>query len=452
MSSTSRDVQTNAATAALETDASTGDDARLAQVDAQINSIEAPRSRWSRTLNLRTFSSLKHRDFALFFVGSSFVSAGQWLQQITLSWLVFEATRSPFMVSLVIGLTTLPFFFAGPVSGVLADRLNRRFLLLVTHAYLFGVTAIMALLLVTGIAEVWHLLVFSLASGIGWSFIWPVRMAIVPALVPREELMNSIALSSASMNFTRIAGPALGGLLLATMGGGGNFSVQAIFYGVMVLMILTMKVPERPDLGQAQTSSFWNGMMEGVRYVRKNEVVLALLALGVTTLTLTMPLQSLLPVFAGEVYDIGPGGLGIMMSFAGLGAFVGTLTVASIGDIKRKGHVFLTCFAAMGIWLVIFGLTPWLPLAIVFLMILSVFQMTFMTIHQTLLQTAVTDEVRGRVFSINMMTFGIMPLGTFAAGGAAEVIGAPATMAIMGVIITILAVVSFARLKVIREL
>jgi predicted MFS family arabinose efflux permease len=310
----------------------------------------------------------------------------------------------------------------------------------------------MAVLLVTGVAEVWHLLVFSLASGIGWSFIWPVRMAIVPALVPKEELMNSIALSSASMNFTRIAGPALGGLLLATMGGGGNFSVQAIFYGVMVMMILTMNVPERADLGHARTSSFWHGMMEGVSYVRKNQVVLALLALGVTTLTLTMPLQSLLPVFAGEVYDIGPGGLGIMMSFAGLGAFIGTLTVASLGDIKRKGQIFLTCFAAMGVWLVIFGLTPWLPLAIVFLMILSVFQMTFMTIHQTLLQTAVSDEVRGRVFSINMMTFGIMPLGTFAAGGAAEVIGAPATMAIMGVIITVLAAFSFARLRVIREL
>jgi predicted MFS family arabinose efflux permease len=277
-------------------------------------------------------------------------------------------------------------------------------------------------------------------------------MAIIPALVPREDLLNSIALSSASMNFTRIAGPAMGGFLLATLGGEGNFLFQAIFYGVMVLMIFAMRVPELPRDDTAEPKGFWEGMMEGMRYVRQHEAVLPLLALGVITLTLTMPLQSLLPIFAGEVYDVGPKGLGIMMSFAGLGAMLGTLAVASMGDLKRKGQVFLTCFAAMGVWLAIFGLTPWLPLAIVFLMILSVFQMVFMTIHQTLLQTASTDEVRGRVFSINMMTYGVMPFGTFAAGGVAEVIGAPATMVIMGILVTALALISLARFNIIREL
>lgn len=346
----------------------------------------------------RTFSSLRHRDFALLWTGTAVMSAGQWLQQVTLSWLLFEMTGSAFQLGLLNGLRFLPFLFTSLIGGVLADRMDRRRLMFATQAYVLSATAIMAVLLLSGRVTAWHLFAFTFLSGIGWSMSMPVRQSLVPALVPREDVYNAVALTSTAFNLTRAIGPAFGGLLMATLGGGGNFVVQVAFYAVVLVTVAAMRVPAVPVLTAGPTASAWGSMKEGLRYVRDTPSVGTLLLLGLVPLMLGMSYQSLLPIFAADVYHIGAGGLGALIAVGGLGSFLATLAV-----------VLLLCVGAS--------------------------QMTYSTINQTQLQTVIADGMRGRVMSLYMLNVGLVPAGSFAAGVGAELVGAPVTVSAMGALI-----------------
>ncbi|MGH2600697.1 MAG: MFS transporter, partial [Dehalococcoidia bacterium] len=354
----------------------------------------------------RTIASLRHRDFALLWSSSAVMSGGQWLQQVTLSWLVFDWTGSAFLLGLINGVRLLPFLFTSPISGVLADRMDRRRLMLVTQVYLFVTTLLMGLLLLAGQAQIWHLFVFTFLSGLGWSFTMPVRQSLVSALVPREDVLNAVALSSAAFNLTRMIGPAVGGLLLVTVGGAGNFIAQAGCYAVVIAMVAAMRVPPIPRSADRPRESMWSSMADGVRYVRRTPSVLALLTLALVPMTLGMPYQSLLPIFAADVYGLGAGGLGFLIAIAGVGSFVATMWVAG-SDLAHKGKIQLIALGGMGLSLALFGQTPWLAPALLFLLVLGACQMAYMTINQTLLQTTAPEEVRGRVMSLYMLNVGL---------------------------------------------
>ena len=405
-------------------------------------------------LGRRTFAALRHRDFALLWTGLTITSSGQWLQQITLSWLIFDMTGSAFQLGTLNGLRMLPFLFTSLICGVLADRMDRRRLMLFTQVYLVVITLVMALLLLSGRAVVWHLYVFTFVSGLGWSFTMPVRQALVPVLVPRQDLMNAIALTSATFNIARVIGPATGGVLLATLGSGGNFLVQVGMYAAVVGLVAAMRVPVLPAVQTepGRGTSMWESLLEGFLYIRGNRLVVTLLLLSLVTMLLGMPYQSLLPIFAEEIHHIGSGGLGLLMACAGLGSIVATLAIAGAGDLPRKGRVQLLALGATGVALALFSQMTWLPLTILFLMLVGGCQMLGMTINQTLLQTAITDEMRGRVSSVHMLDAGLMPLGSLAAGSIAEVIGAPATVTLMGAALAGVAALALVRLKILRDL
>ncbi len=401
-------------------------------------------------LGRRTFASLRHRDFALLWAGTVVMGAGQWLQQVTLSWLVFDMTRSAFMLGLINGLRFLPFLFTSLIGGVMADRVDRRRLMFATQAYLMVVTALMAVLLLSGREQVWHLFAFTFLSGLGWSFTMPVRQSLVPALVPRPDLLNAIALSSTAFNLTRTIGPAIGGLLLVTLGGGGNFLVQVGFYAIVLVTIAAMRVPAVPAGPPGRATSAWGSIKEGLRYVRSTPLVVTLLTLGLVPMLLGMPYMSLLPIFAADVYHMGAGGLGLLIGVGGLGSFLATLVVAGAGDFRRKGLVQLLSLASLGVTLALYAQVPWLPLALVVLVAVGASQMAYSTLNQTQLQTAITDNMRGRVMSIYMLNVGLVPAGSFAAGALAELFGAPATVTGMGVLITVIALVALVKVKDLR--
>lgn len=398
-----------------------------------------------------TFASLRHRDYRLLWIGTVVMSAGQWLQQITLSWLIFEMTGSAFLLGLLNGLRFLPFLFTSLIGGVLADRWDRRRLMFWTQVYLLVVTLLMAVLLLSGRAAAWHLFAFTFISGVGWSFSMPVRQSIVPALVPREDLLNALALSSAAFNITRTIGPAIGGFLLAALGGGGNFLVQVGCYAVVLVTIAAMRVPAVAMDSAGRSGSAWRSMLDGFRYVRTSPAVLMLLTLGLVPMLLGMPYQSLLPIFAADIYHLGASGLGILIGFAGLGSVVATFAVAGARDLRRRGLVQLLALCALGVMLALYGQVAWLPLALLVLMGVGAAQMTYSTLNQTQLQTTISDDVRGRVMSLYMLNVGLVPAGSFAAGGVAELIGAPATVTAMGVIITAIGLVALVRAKDMRE-
>lgn len=402
------------------------------------------------SVRMRTFSSLRHRDFRLLWTSTFFTSGGQWLQQVTLGWLVYDLTGSALMLGLINGVRSIPFIFVSPLSGVAADRIDRRRLMMISQAYLMVLTLAMGLLVISDLVQVWHLFVFTLLSGTGWSFTMPVRQSLVPNLVPKEDLTNAIALNSAAFNSTRVFGPATAGLLIGWVGAGGNFLLQSLAYLGVVAMVLQMRVPKLPP--KDGPASVWRDISEGLAYVRGNRTILTLLIVGLVPMFLVLPYASLLPIYSKDILNIGPEGLGLLYSLAGVGALIATMSLATAGDFPRKGTVQLLSLAMTGITLILFSQSQWLPLSLVFLAGVGGWMMGYMALNNNLLQISITDEVRGRVMSIYNLDQGMVPLGTFMAGALADVFGAPLTLSLMGGCASVLAVAAALRFPFLRQL
>ena len=390
-------------------------------------------------LDLQTFSALRHRDFRYLWIGIFFMGAGQWVQQLTLGWLIYDMTGSAVLLGALNGLRTLPFLVSAPSAGVAADRMDRRTLLLNTQVLLSITALLMAILVVTGMVQVWHLFLFTLITGIGWAFNQPVRQALVPALVPKEDLSNAIALGSMGLNITKAIAPMAGGLLIAWFGAGGNFFVQAAAYLLVLIMVYQIRL-EPPPTRVHQSSAFAD-LKDGLQYVGSNRLMLALIVCSLVPQVFAMPYQILMPIFQKDVLGVGPEGLGMLMAAPGVGAVASMLLYASVDHrLRRKGPILLGALILLGICLILFSQATSLPLAIMALLAVGGCQIIFMTTAMTMLQTLAPDALRGRVLSIYMLDRGLQPAGAFLAGVTTSFVGAPLTIAMMGLIVILLAV------------
>lgn len=387
------------------------------------------------------FSSLHYRDFRYLWAGTLLMSAGQWIQQVTVSWLVYDLTGSATLLGAVSGLRTLPFLLVAPGAGVVADRLDRRRLILAFQLSLALVTLGMALVLLTGRLRTWHLFAFTLLSGTLWSFSQPVRQAIVSNLVPRRHLTNALALTSFGFNISKLIGPTLAGFLIVWVGAGGNFLLQALTYLGVTLTIVRIRL-STPASARPQ-SSMMSDLKEGVRYVRSTRLVSSLLLTALVPAVIAMPYLSLMPVFQRDVLGVGADGLGLLMSAPAAGAILATLFVASTAHTTgRPGLQLLLGLALMGVCLMVFSQTRLLWQALAALTALGAAQMLFLIRNSATLQTVVPDVLRGRVMSLYMLEWGLVPLGTVLAGAATDRAGAPATLATMGLVVILLACIA----------
>ena len=396
---------------------------------------ETPRRRFS---NIQIFSSLKHRDFRLLLGGTFFVSAGQWIQQITLGWLSYNLTGSPFLVGAIMGVRSIPFLLSGPVAGVLGDRFDRKMILLSTQVVTGILALALAIILATGQVQVWHLFAFSFLSGAAWSFMQPVRMVLVSNVVPREDMMNAIALNSAIFNFNRALGPAIGGLFIAYFGPALNFFLQSAMSLGVLAFIIPLRV-RREEHSSVKEASLFSNFVEGIRYIAGNRTILALLVVALVPSLFVMPFNhALLPVFAEEVLDAGPGGLGLLLSAAGVGGFLGTIVVASLGNYQRKGLLILGGSIVGGMAMMVFSQMTQLPLGMLFLGVVFAGEMLFRVTNNTLIQTITPDQYRSRVMSLFMMDHGLVPLGSLLAGTLAEFYGSPMAILFAGTVSVVL--------------
>jgi MFS family permease len=388
---------------------------------------------------LRTFASLRHRDYRFLWSGTLFMSAGMWIQQVTMGWLAYDLTGSSVVLGALNGVRSLPFLVTSPIAGVWSDRADRRGLLLTSQGALVFTALGMGLLVVSGLLQVWHLFAFTLLTALPWTFSQTVRQAIVPSLVPKADLMNAVALLSTAFNSMKIVGPAVGGVLIAAFGPGGNFFVQSAAFGAVTLLFAGMHVPPTPS-GARRESALAN-LKEGVAYVRRERIVLGLLVAGLVPNVFAMPVyHSLAPVFQKDVFQLGPEALGLLLSAPGIGAVISTLTIASVAHrVERKGVLLLAGLAMLGCSLIAYAQTPVLPLALVTLVCVGVAQMLFMSTTMVLLQMTVPDELRGRVMSLYMLDHGLAPLGALLAGISTAFVGAPLTVTLSGGIIILLA-------------
>ncbi len=292
---------------------------------------------------------------------------------------------------------------------------------------------VVAVLISTGLIQFWHLLVVALATGITFALTMPARQAIVPELVPRGTLMNAIALSSGVMNVTRVVGPALAGALIAGIGTQGAY-YAAVGCTIVAVAFLAL-LPRTSPTGERGGASVVRDITQGLRYIRGHAIILSLLGMAVVIALFGMPFQTLMPVFA-EILEVEALGYGFLMAMTGVGAVVGSLVIASLGDFKRKGLLMLGFGIAFGVTLVIFANAGSLYLALFVLTLVGASSTGFMAINTTLIQMNISNEVRGRVMSVYMMTFGLMPLGTLPTGAIAEAMGAPFAVTLAGALLT----------------
>ncbi len=398
----------------------------------------------------RTFAALHYRNFRLFWVGSFLSLIGTWMQNIARGWLVLELTNSPFLVGLESTIAWLPAWIVSLPAGVLADHFNKRNLMIAGQSVLAVLALVLAVLTFTGAINIYYILVISGLTGFVVAMNAPIRQSLMPALVDRKDLLNAIALGGAAFNGARIIGPSIAGMALAAIGAGGCFAINSasFLFLIVALAFIRLDPVPKPD----GSESAWQRLVAGVRFVARSKDIRVLMLMAGVYASFGIVYLPLMPVFARDVFRAGPGGYGVMMAAVGVGALTGLLTIASIARTRHRGLILMGGSAALAVLLVCYSLLRSFPAAIVALILMGFAQSSVGSLTNTLIQTLVPDEVRGRVMSIFTMSFlGMFPLGSLLAGAVAQRWGAPASTILGGcVILASLATVNLLRPQIRR--
>ena len=392
-----------------------------------------------------SFRALRHRNFRLFLGGQVVSLTGTWMQQVALGWLVYRLTHSAFLLGLVGFAGQIPSLFVAPVAGVWADRWNRHRMIVATQALSMLQALVLAGLVLTGTVRIGHVLALSLFIGIVNAVDVPARQSFLVEMVSgREDLANAIALNSSTFNAARLVGPSIAGAIIATAGEGVVFLLNGVSYAAVLAALLAMRLPPRPPLPQA-AAPVWHNLREGVAYVTRFGPIRAILIL-LSLVSLTgAPYAVLMPVFAVDVLHGDAHTLGFLMGSIGVGALCGALLLASRQTVRGLGRFIVASVSAFGAALIAFSLSRslWLSLVLVFFSGFGL--MVHMAASNTIVQTIVDDDKRGRVMSFYAAAFqGTMPLGSLLAGALAGRIGAPRTVQLGGAA-CLLGALAFAR-------
>ena len=398
--------------------------------------VRAPRVRG----RLHTFDSFRHRDYIFIWLATMFSSGGFWLQQVIVGWLTYEVTDSAFWTSVALGLDALPILFVGPIGGLLVDNFDRRKLMAFIYVYQAVVTLTFSAVVLTGNLQAWHIFAFIFFMGLAWVVTDPARMSLISNIVPRENLVNAFALNSMAFSVTRLATPAVGGVLIAVAGAGPALLVEAALQIGAICAALALRVVTLPK-PRMNLVSVRDGLLEGVRYVLNTPLLLGLFALNAMPAMLIMPsVNGLMPVYAAEVFEVDARGLGLLVSAFGAGSTLGTFALASLGDIKAKGIALLLGIAVTASTTMLFSVNAFFPTAYLNLMIVSAAMMMYFSVTSAVVQGTVPDEFRGRVSGLYMITWGLFPLGSLLAGWLAENLGVQhATQITSGIMLLLLA-------------
>jgi MFS family permease len=378
--------------------------------------------------------ALRHRNYRLFFSGQSVSLIGTWLTRVATSWLIYRLTGSALLLGVLGFAGQIPTFVLAPLAGVLVDRWDRYRVLVVTQVLAMIQSGVLAALALAGVINVWHVLALSVFQGLINAFDMPARQSMVVQMVEdRADLPNAIALNSSMVNAARLLGPAAAGVLIAAVGEGWCFFIDAVSYVAVIASLLLMRIEPRPRA--ATSTRVLHEMHEGFRYASGFAPIRALLLLMAVVSLVGMPHTVLLPVIAREVLRGGAGTLGALTAASGLGALVGALYLASRRNVLGLGRVIVGSAALFGVGLVGFSRVGVLWLALPLMLATGAGMMLLMASSNTILQTIVDEDKRGRVMSLFAMAFfGTVPFGSLLAGALATRLGAQNTILVGGVV------------------
>jgi MFS family permease len=376
--------------------------------------------------------ALRHRNFRLFFVGQSISLIGTWMQRVAVAWLVYQLTGSAFILGIVGFSGQIPVFFLAPFAGVLADRWNRHRLLLVTQTLAMVQAFVFSFLVLSHMIQIWQVIVLSIVLGSINGFDVPVRQSFMIEMIEdKKDLGNAIALNSSMFNFARLLGPSLAGMLIALVGQGACFFINGLSYMAVVASLLMMTLPPRKAI--LRKSKIRTEMIHGFSYAWDSVPIRSMLMMLSLISLVGLPYIVLMPIFAKDILHGGPATLGFLMGFAGVGALSAALYLAARKSVLGLGKMIPISACLLGGGLIAFSFSTSMYLSLALMAVAGFGQIVQMATGNTLLQTVVDDDKRGRIMSFYAMSFGgMMPLGSLLAGAMASRIGAPWTVFIGG--------------------
>jgi MFS family permease len=369
------------------------------------------------------FAALRHRGFRLLWMASVLSSTARWADMVVIGWLTLELTDSALWVGIVAG-SKMAGYIAAPVMGVIADRMDKRRLLIIAALINLAVSAMMLILFVTSWLALWHVIALALASSITWAIDNPARNALVPDLVEKEQLTNAVALNAVAMEITVVIGPALGGLLIPVFGMGGAYGLIAAIYLLDLVVLFMMKSVKQttPTVHESPVSS----LIGGIKYVWSNQTVLVLLVIAFVMNLLAAPYRySFLPLFARYILDTGPAGYGMLTAMAGVGALAAGIWVVSLGNVRRKGRLLIWSSYVWPAALLLFALSTSYSVSAALVFVAGLAQALCWTVIATLILSNTAQPMRGRVMGLRTGVVIALPIGNFLAGAVAERFGAP---------------------------
>lgn len=402
----------------------------MADVRARPRAVTAPRGRLTRT-----FAALQYRNYRLWFIGQLVSLFGTWMQTTAQGFLVFQLTNSPAYLGLVgfaAGAPSLIFMLYG---GVVADRVPRRTLLVITQSAMMVMAFIQAGLTFTGLVQPWHIIALAFGVGVANAFDAPARQSFVLEMVDREHMTNAIALNSTMFQMATVTGPAVAGLTYAVIGPAWCFTINGISYIAVIAALLMMKI--NVTTVKARAKSTLEDLKEGVGYVTQHAVIRTLILIAGVVSLFGLAFVTLMPAWAVNILGGDAATNGLMQSARGAGALAGALMIASLGNFRYRGKLLTIGSLAFPVLLLVFAFVRSTWLSLLILVGVGWAFMVLFNLLNTILQTLVTDELRGRVMSIYTLTFfGGMPIGALWAGALAEQVGEPQTV-ILGALISL---------------
>ncbi|MCX7791456.1 MAG: MFS transporter [Chloroflexaceae bacterium] len=367
------------------------------------------------------FRALRHRNYRLFFIGQLISLTGTWMQSVAQGWLVLRLSNSPAMLGLVAAASSLPVLLLSLPAGTLADRVSKRRLLLISQVVAMVLAIVLAGLTLTERIEVWHVVALAALLGTVTAFEGPARQAFTVEMVGREDLLNAIALNSSIFNAARTVGPAVAGVVVALIGEGPAFALNAASFIFVIASLLLMRLPPfRPPGGVQERGQ----LREGLRYIQNEPRVRALLMQAAAISFFCFTYIPLLPVFARDILHVGASGLGMLSATSGLGALIAALILAQFGDAIPRGRLVRLAALTQPVLLIAFSVSRWLPLSLLLIGMAGWAGVTTMALTNTLIQSIVPDRLRGRVMSVfTLLLMGLSPMSGMLAGGIAQAVG-----------------------------
>jgi len=389
---------------------------------------------------IHTFDSFKIINYRYLWIAHAIFSSAFWLQQVVIGWTAYQTTKSPLLTSIILGLDVLPILVGAPFGGLITDKFNKKKILGLIYIYQSLLIAVFGIVAIFGVIETWSIFVFVLLMGLGWSIHDPARFSLMSTVVPKEGLINAIALNSMAFSMMQIFIPALAGLLITFIGIGPMLLMESSFLISAALVTQFIKIPTSNEQEKLSLKKALPEIKSGFNFVASNPVIVGFILTTCSMVLFAIAFTNgLMPVYAVDIFKVGPAGLGILLSARGVGSFLSTILLASFGNISRPGVIGFWILSTLSVAMVTMALNNTFLLGLVIIMIISGSSMGYLNISMATVQSLTPNALRGRVIGIFTMSFGMISVGGILSGVLANSFGVQTATFTAGILLLLFA-------------